>query len=438
MDRNPYVAGYFYPAAASELKTMIARFTDKKSPKEEVIGLLVPHAGYQYSGPVTGATVSRIKFKDTFIIMGPTHSGLGKPFSVMVEGTWKTPLGEVDIDEELARKLVSISSYLEEDYIAHQEEHAVEVQLPFLQYFKPDVRIVPIILSGAPLSSYKEIGREIAAAIIELKRETVIMASGDMTHYESHESAKEKDMKAVEAMLALDEDELTRRYQSLSISMCAYGPVACLIAAAKELGATEAELVKYQTSGESSGDYSAVVGYAGVIFKKSAMHPLAALAKKTVETYVKEGKRPPPPKELTTEMKAKAGVFVSIHMLGNLRGCIGTFEPQEDNVASEIITNAISSATRDPRFSPITPRELKNLDYSVDVLTAPESVDDASQLDPRKYGVIVEAGWKRGLLLPDLEGVDTVEYQIDICRQKGGISPDEPVQLYRFEVKRYK
>jgi AmmeMemoRadiSam system protein A len=239
-------------------------------------------------------------------------------------------------------------------------------------------------------------------------------------------------------MLALDEEELTRRYRRLNISMCAYGPVACLIAAAKELGATGAELVKYQTSGDSSGDYSAVVGYAGVIFKKIAMHPLTALAKETVEAYVREGKRPPLPEELNPEMKAKAGVFVSIHKKGNLRGCIGTFEPQEENVAGEIITNAISSATRDPRFNPITPEELKDLEYSVDVLTTPEPVADASQLDPRKYGVIVESGWRRGLLLPDLEGVDTVDYQIDICRQKAGIGPDEPVKLYRFEVKRYK
>jgi AmmeMemoRadiSam system protein A len=168
------------------------------------------------------------------------------------------------------------------------------------------------------------------------------------------------------------------------------------------------------------------------------MHPLVALAKDTVEKYVKEGKRPAAPPALTPEMKEKAGVFVSIHKLGALRGCIGTFEPQQRNVAGEVIVNAISSATRDPRFDPIEPEELADLDYSVDVLTSPEPVDDISQLDAKKYGVIVEAGWRRGLLLPDLEGVDTPEEQIDICRQKGGISPDEPVQLYRFEVKRYK
>jgi AmmeMemoRadiSam system protein B/AmmeMemoRadiSam system protein A len=438
MLRNPYVAGYFYPGSAAEIKAMMAKFVDKNAPKEDVIGLLVPHAGYQYSGAVTGATVSRIKFKDTFIIMGPTHSGLGKPFSVWTEGTWKTPLGEVEIDAALAKQMVATSKYLEDDRRAHQEEHAVEVQLPFLQYIKPDVKIVPVILSGAPASAYKEIGRDIARAVRELKIEAIIMASGDMTHYEPHEVAKDKDMKAVEAMLALNEDELTQRYRRLNISMCAYGPVVTLMAAAKELGANSAELVKYLTSGDATGDFGAVVGYAGVIFKKTTMHPIAALAKETVETYVREGKRPPLPPALTPEMKERAGVFVSIHKKGDLRGCIGTFEPQEKNVAAEVITNAISSSTRDPRFPPISPEELKNLDYSVDVLTPPELVKDEIQLDPKKYGVIVECGWRKGLLLPDLEGVDTVDYQIDICRQKGGIGPGESVKLYRFEVKRYK
>ena len=170
---------------------------------------------------------------------------------------------------------------------------------------------------------------------------------------------------------------------------------------------------------------------------KQQMHPLAQLARKAVEGYV-NGRRVVEPAELVPEMKERAGVFVSLKKHGQLRGCIGTFEPTQPNVAEEIIQNAISSATGDPRFSPVKPGELNELEYSVDVLTLPEPVDDKSRLDPKKYGVIVEAGWRRGLLLPDLEGVDTAVYQIDICRQKGGISPDEPVQLYRFEVKRYK
>lgn len=168
------------------------------------------------------------------------------------------------------------------------------------------------------------------------------------------------------------------------------------------------------------------------------MHPIVALAKETVENYVKTGKRLAPPKTLTPEMQKRAGVFVSIHIKGDLRGCIGTFEPQERNIAEEVISNAISSATHDPRFEPVTEDELNDLDYSVDVLTEPEPVPDETHLDPKKYGVIVQAGWRRGLLLPDLEGVDSAAYQIDICRQKGGIGPNEPVRLYRFEVKRYK
>ena len=167
------------------------------------------------------------------------------------------------------------------------------------------------------------------------------------------------------------------------------------------------------------------------------MHPLVKLAKRTVESYVKEG-RVVQAKRLTLEMKPKAGVFVSIHKGGELRGCIGTIEPQRKNVAEEIIANAISSAIRDPRFYPITADELDQLEYSVDVLTIPEPVKSQQQLDPRRYGVIVQCGGRKGLLLPDLEGVDSVDYQIDICRQKAGIAPDEPVKLYRFEVKRYK
>jgi AmmeMemoRadiSam system protein A len=167
------------------------------------------------------------------------------------------------------------------------------------------------------------------------------------------------------------------------------------------------------------------------------MHPLVRLAKETVESYVRNGTTSKP-EELTPEMMERAGVFVSLKKRGMLRGCIGTFEPAKANVAEEIIANAISSSTRDPRFPPVTPAELDQLEYSVDVLTTPEPVESTADLDPKRYGVIVECGWRKGLLLPDLEGVESVEQQIEICRAKAGIGPTEPVKLYRFEVKRYK
>ena len=162
------------------------------------------------------------------------------------------------------------------------------------------------------------------------------------------------------------------------------------------------------------------------------------LARETIENYIKQGKIITPTLGLPEEMiNQKAGVFVSLKKFGDLRGCIGTFMPTQENIAQEIIKNAISAAVDDPRFSPVNFSELEDLSISVDVLSAPEEVKDISQLDPKKYGVIVSSGYKKGLLLPDLEGVDTVKYQIDIAKRKAGIYPGEKVKLYRFEVKRY-
>jgi AmmeMemoRadiSam system protein A len=162
------------------------------------------------------------------------------------------------------------------------------------------------------------------------------------------------------------------------------------------------------------------------------------LARETIENYVKQGKIITPPLDLPEEMiNQKAGVFVSLKKNGNLRGCIGTFIPTQENIAQEIIKNAISAAVDDPRFSPVTISELGDLTISVDVLSPPEEISDISGLDPKKYGAIVSSGYKKGLLLPDLEGVDTAEEQVDIAKRKAGIYPDEKVKLYRFEVKRY-
>jgi AmmeMemoRadiSam system protein A len=167
-------------------------------------------------------------------------------------------------------------------------------------------------------------------------------------------------------------------------------------------------------------------------------HPLVQLAKDTIENYVRQGKTIQPPEERTPEMEKRAGTFVSIHKHGRLRGCIGTIEPTQANVAQEVIQNAISAATHDPRFPPIGPGELADLDIKVDVLTEPEPVGGLEELDPKRYGVIVKSARdrRRGLLLPDLEGVDTVEYQVDIARRKAGLRSGEPIELYRFEVVR--
>jgi AmmeMemoRadiSam system protein A len=166
-------------------------------------------------------------------------------------------------------------------------------------------------------------------------------------------------------------------------------------------------------------------------------HPLVQLARKAIEAWVLEGRTIEPPDPLPPELSGQAGAFVSLHRRGQLRGCIGTIEPSQAALAHEVIANAIAAATRDPRFPPLRAGELTDLDVKVDVLTAPELINGPEELDPRRYGVVVQSGWRRGLLLPDLEGVDTVDYQVDIARRKAGIAPNERFDLYRFEVNRY-
>lgn len=393
MIREPVVAGQFYPEDARELRESIKKMAGKAVPKTDAVGLVAPHAGYVYSGPVAAAVFSRINIPETCVIIGPNHTGNGSEFSILTEGIWKTPLGDVQIDTDLGKKILGASKYLQEDFVAHQFEHSVEVQVPFLQYFRGDIKVVPVVLGVADTNVYEVIGKEIARAIRESNKKVIIIASSDMTHYEPEEAARNKDNHAIESILKLNAKKLSQRVHREHISMCGLAPVAVLLAAVKALGNGGAELVKYQTSGEITGDKSSVVGYAGIVIKD--MSPVTRLAKESVDSYVTTGKIAKV-KDLVSEMKDRAGVFVSIHKNGELRGCIGTFEPTQPDVASEIQNNAVSSATDDPRFLPVTLDELEELDYSVDVLAKPEPVTDKTLLDPRKYGVIVQSGWRRG------------------------------------------
>lgn len=435
--RHPIASGKFYPGTAEQLRAFIESFVERHDEKIEAVGIISPHAGYIYSGSVAASVMARIAPADTYVIIGPNHTGMGKPFSIMTVGNWQTPLGEVPIDSALAQNILSNSKYLQEDRTAHQSEHSIEVQLPLLQYFKPDLKIVPIVLAVATLDIYREIGASIAQAVRESPdKKVVIVASSDMTHYEPQESAAAKDRRAIEAILELDEEVMLQRVIKEKISMCGYAPAVTMLTAARALGAKSAELVRYQTSGDASGDYTAVVGYAGIIIHRRETSPLVNLAREAVETFVRDHLTISPPFEMSAEMIDRAGVFVSIKKEGQLRGCIGTFEPAQENIAAEIVANAIAAASRDPRFLPISQEELEHLSYSVDVLTEPEPAA-YEELDPKRYGIIVEKGWRRGLLLPDLDGVDTVEEQISICRQKAGIGSSEPVTIYKFLVKRY-
>ena len=264
--RMPAVAGQFYPESAQELKNLIGSFIDKKAVKKDVIGCILPHAGYIYSGKVAAETVSNIQVKEKVILLGPNHTGEGAAYSIMTEGAWQTPLGSVKIDPVLSKQILGGSKYLEDDSAAHMREHSLEVELPFLQYFRDDFQIVPVAFMSNRLDELKGIGHEVARVISKegLKEKTLLVASSDMTHYESQADAKAKDDQAINAILELDEDKLMERIRRLDISMCGYAPAIVLISAAKALGAKSARLIKYATSGETTGDTDSVVGYAGI------------------------------------------------------------------------------------------------------------------------------------------------------------------------------
>jgi len=265
--RQPQVAGQFYPSSSQGLKNQIETLIDKQADKLDIIACMLPHAGYIYSGGVAAQTVSRINIKNKVILLGPNHTGYGVKYSIMPQGSWQTPLGEIKIDSHLAEAILNHSKYLQPDNEAHTYEHSLEVELPFLQYFKTDFEIVPIVFLSDEFKVLKEIGEEIANTIKErnIKDSTIIVASSDMTHYEPQEQAQKKDKEAIQAILELNEDKLMDRVQRLNISMCGYAPAITMISAAKLLGAKTAKLIKYQTSGDVTGDKSSVVGYAGII-----------------------------------------------------------------------------------------------------------------------------------------------------------------------------
>ncbi len=265
MTREPVVAGQFYPGVKANLERTLSTLIDKKRKPEKAIGAMSPHAGYVYSGAVAGKVFSALAPKELFIIIGPNHTGTGKPFSVYVDGSWKTPLGSVEVDKKFAEYLINNSKLFEADEAAHAYEHSIEVQIPFLQYTTSNFKILPLCIAGLNINELKGAGGEIAKAVRELKRDVTIIASSDMTHYEPQKIAKEKDMQAISAILRMDEDELSKKVRDLNISMCGVAPVIITLNASKAIGAKEAKLIDYKTSADTSGDYTSVVGYGGII-----------------------------------------------------------------------------------------------------------------------------------------------------------------------------
>jgi MEMO1 family protein len=263
--RHPAVAGQFYPRNPKTLLDDVQSYLSPPVEPLRALGCVVPHAGYIYSGHVAGAVYAHLDVPERCIVMCPNHTGLGHPLSIMSHGAWETPLGVAAVDSDLAAALLERFPVLIDDADAHRKEHAIEVQLPFLQAKRPDVRFVPIAIGTRQYGALEGLGRTIGDVLSDRADRVLLLASSDMNHYESDALTRVKDQKAIERVLALDPRGLYDVVIGENISMCGYGPTVAMLTAAKLLGATHAELVKYATSGDVSGDRDMVVGYAGML-----------------------------------------------------------------------------------------------------------------------------------------------------------------------------
>lgn len=358
---------------------------------------------------------------------------------------------DVTFDEEYDSELVTLIEKLAKRYDFpagtrgerdSRLDHGTMVPLYFIRRKYAGGKIIRLGLSGLPLKTHYEFGRIIAQAVEQTGRRAVFVASGDLSHklqdygpYGFAPEGPEYDRRIMDVCSRGAFDELLDFDEAFCEKAAECGHRSFVIMA----GALDGCEVK---ATQLSHEDVTGVGYGICTFYpvgKKAPDPYVRLARDTVECYVTTGKLPDMPDYIPDEMKnTKAGAFVSIHKNGELRGCIGTIMATKGSIAEEIIANAVSASTRDPRFPAITKDELPSLEINVDVLCEPELVDSIGQLDVKRYGVIVSSGHKRGLLLPDLEGVDTVEQQVEIAMYKGGISYDDDITLHRFEVVRHK
>jgi AmmeMemoRadiSam system protein B len=265
--RHAAVAGRFYPRDGNSLRRELCTYLAQAPAQTPVraVACMVPHAGYMYSGHVAGAVFAALEIPQLCLVMCPNHTGVGRPLAVISEGAWETPLGNVPIDNRFAAALKQRCPALQDDSTAHRSEHAAEVELPFLQMRRPDLKFVPIALGTGQFHVLAELGEAIADVIVAQNARVLIVASSDMNHYESDAITRVKDHSAIEPILRLDARALYDAVTQQHISMCGFGAAVAMLTAAKKLGATSAELVKYATSGDVSGDRDLVVGYAGII-----------------------------------------------------------------------------------------------------------------------------------------------------------------------------
>ncbi len=477
MTRVPAVAGQFYPSDKKELSKMIDGFlskTKKQNLNGKTIGLISPHAGYVFSGQTAAWSYKQVESEkfDTVILIGSSHNYPVKGAAIWTGGNFSTPLGEIEIDEEFTKELLS-SKIFQSNNNVHIPEHSLEVQIPFLQKVLKNFQLVAILINDE--QSYKDVAEIIAKTISTSKKSILLVASTDMTHYPAKKDAETVDKNILDAIAKFNSDELIKadeKWMSKGISelhctLCGMAAVITVMETSKNLGADKSVIINYSNSVAAAyGDANKVVGYGAAAFikteqkstraeeqkseekdfslTKESQKELLKIARNSIDDYLTTGKIP---KFATAnpELLNNGAVFVTLEKNHNLRGCIGTTEAKMP-IHQAVTQLAIASAVDDHRFSSVTKNELKDVKIEISVLSPLKKISSVDEIVEGKHGVIVKKGFRSGLFLPQVwehpELSKKDSFLSELCRQKAGLEPDAwkkgDVDLYIFTVFAFK
>jgi AmmeMemoRadiSam system protein B/AmmeMemoRadiSam system protein A len=461
--RRPAVAGSFYPADPQTLSRQVRDFLSR-APKEkvagEIIALISPHAGYMYSGQVAAHAfklVEGMKF-DAVIVIAPSHRTHFHGASVYDRGGFETPLGFLPVEKELCQKLKEGSNLIQNVPQAHAQEHALEVQLPFLQATLGPFNLVPIVIGDQSYRTCQVVGQTIAKAT--LGKKVLLVASTDLSHFHPYDEAVKRDHLILEDLRNFDSQKLAQDLDSGKGEACGGGPVLAVMVAAKEKGANRVQVLKYLNSGDVTGDRSSVVGYAAAVIVQSSQasaretggkkpgtslglteeekETLRQIAYSSIERRLK-GEKTPMGDVLTGPLKEKRGAFVSLHKHGQLRGCIGSIQPTKP-LHQTVEEMAAAAAFDDPRFESLTSKELKDIELEISVLTPLERIRDVKEIEVGRHGLYIKKGFFSGLLLPQVATDyhwDRLTFLEETCRKAGlprNAWKEKDAEIYLFSA----
>jgi len=445
--------GLWYPDTPAKLAEVVDNYLAKVKDEPvqgKIIGLISPHAGYRFCGQVMAHSYNQIKGKsfDTVVLVGASHHYSFPGVAVYESGVFRNPLGDVEVDSVIANELIKQNSAIKSYLSPHIPEHSLENQIPFLQRTLKKFKIVPILISDQSKQNCDMLSNALANVL--KGKNVLLVASTDMTHYPVYDQAVKADKFTISALETMNSDEMRKRLNEymkkgineLHCMLCGEGAVFVVMDTAKKLGANSVKVLKYANSGDvPEGSKDRVVGYMSAVFyeseKKTSSNNmdsplneeqqkiLLKLARDTIETYLKTGKR----MQFETDderLKVKQGAFVTLRKHGNLRGCIGHILPVEP-LCDTVIDMAIASSTEDPRFRRVTLDEMKDIDIEISVLSVPRRVKSADEIELGKHGVIVSKGMRKGVFLPQVAtetGWDKVTFLEHLCADKAGLSKD--------------